>query len=160
MIISSESTNTLPQSQPVVSILLKSTTQEIEACFSTFKELRTHLTTPQAFVEQVLEQQKEGYQIHAIENENHQVVACVGFRKMTTTAWGKIVYIDDLITSESCRGRGYGTLLLNHVLNFAKENGCSQIHLDSGYNRNTAHRVYLKFGFELGAHHFWMKVNK
>lgn len=155
MIASTDNTSSSTPSQQAIPILLKSTPQEIGSCFETFKDLRPHLTTPQAFVEQVLEQQKEGYQIHAIQNENGEVVARVGFRKMTTTAWGKCVYIDDLITSESCRGRGYGTLLLNHVLNFAKENNCSQIHLDSGYNRNTAHRC-----FDLVAHHFSMKLSQ
>lgn len=32
--------------------------------------------------------------------------------------------------------------------------GCEELHLDSGVQRFPAHRLYLKFGFDIGAHYF------
>src|SRR5256885_1939357 len=108
--------------------------EEIAQCFDAFLELRPHLTDEKTFVNQVIEQQKEGYQIVAIFQET-EVVACIGFRIMTALAWGKIVYIDDLVTKSKCRGKGYGGALLGYAINFAREHGCDQVHLDTGYTR-------------------------
>ena len=73
-------------------------------------------------------------------------------------AWGRILYIDDLITREKTRGKGYGKILLDHVTKIAKEAKCNQVHLDTGYTRHAAHKVYLKHGFELNAHHLALKL--
>ncbi len=137
------------------------TPEDIARCFETIQELRPHLTDKTAFVSQVIQQQKDGYQLVAITDQsNHQVVGCIGFRIMTTLCWGKIIYVDDLITKSSCRGKGYGSDLLDHAINFAKEHGCSQVHLDTGYTRHAAHRVYLKKGFQLHAHHMQLRLNE
>jgi len=130
---------------------------DIERCFEAFLELRPHLKDPQSFVSQVLAQQKEGYEIQGI-FEGDEGVACIGFRFMTTLAWGKILYIDDLITKAKCRGSGYGGALLKHAILIAKDHGCEQIHLDTGYGRHSAHRVYLSHGFELNCHHLSLKL--
>jgi GNAT superfamily N-acetyltransferase len=122
--------------------------KEIAKAFDTFLELRSFLTDVQSFVNQVIDQQKDGYKI----------VVCIGFRIMRMLSWGRILYIDGLITKEKWRGRGYGKILLNYVTKIAKDNGCDQIHLDSGYTRYAAHKVYLKHGFEFHCHHLMLKL--
>jgi GNAT superfamily N-acetyltransferase len=77
---------------------------------------------------------------------------------MTTLAWGKILYIDDLITKNTFTGKGYGKMLLDHATKIAKDNACQQVHLDTGYTRHAAHRLYLKQGFELNCHHLVLKL--
>ena len=72
---------------------------------------------------------------------------------MNTLAWGKIIYIDDLITSSQFRSNGAGNKLLDYVIDYAKEHNCAQVHLDTGYQRNAAHKVYLAKGFQLNCHH-------
>ena len=131
--------------------------EEIGNCFDIFLELRPHLRNKEQFVAQVIKQQKETYQIAAVFEEG-QAAACIGFRVITTLAWGKIIYIDDLITGEQFRAKGYGSLLLEYAINKAKEMNCDQVHLDSGYTRNAAHKHYLKHGFELNSHHFSLKL--
>ena len=138
-------------------IHLLQTPQDIAPAFDVFLELRPYLTDIQHFTEQVLHQQQEGYRLYAI-SEGSEVVSCIGFRIMTTLAWGKIVYIDDLITKATCRGKGYGHALLDYAVQYAQDQGCVQVHLDSGYTRNTAHRVYLNHGFEIACHHFARKL--
>ena len=64
------------------------------------------------------------------------------------------MYIDDLITKERFRGKGYGKALLDYTALVAKDNECNQIHLDSGYARHEAHTLYLSYGFKLVCHHF------
>lgn len=133
------------------------TNDEIIESFDVFLELRSHLTNQESFLSQVIQQQKESYQITAV-IENDDVVACIGFRIMTTLAWGKILYIDDLITKEKFRGKGYGRILLDHAIKVVNSNECRQVHLDTGYGRHAAHRVYLNQGFELAAHHLVRKL--
>lgn len=133
------------------------TAQDIAAAFAAFLELRPALANVESFVGQVLTQQKQGYQLVAI-SEGDEIVACIGFRVMTMLAWGKFLYIDDLITKQRCRGKGYARFLLDHVTQVAKDRGCDQVHLDTGYARHTAHRVYLNHGFEFGAFHLALKL--
>jgi GNAT superfamily N-acetyltransferase len=133
------------------------THDEIAQAFDAFVELRPHLTNQHIFVAQVIEQQKEGYEMIAI-LKGDEVVTCIGFRMMTMLAWGKILYIDDLITKEIYRGKGYGKILLDLATKIAKDNECDQVHLDTGYGRHAAHRVYLNQGFELHCHHLVRKL--
>jgi GNAT superfamily N-acetyltransferase len=133
------------------------THEEIAQSFDAFWELRPHLTDKEVFVAQVMQQQKEGYEIIAA-CEQEEVVACIGFRFLTTLAWGKILYIDDLITKEKTRGKGYGKILLDHVIQIARERLCKEVHLDTGYARHAAHKVYLKQGFEFNCHHLALKL--
>ena len=62
--------------------------EEIGNCFEIFLELRPHLRNKEQFIAQVIKQQKETYQIAAI-FEEERAAACMGFRMMTTLAWGK-----------------------------------------------------------------------
>ncbi|PJF29549.1 MAG: GNAT family N-acetyltransferase [Phototrophicales bacterium] len=132
------------------------TEAEIRACYQTYHHLRPHLTE-EVFVAQVLRQMQVGFQMVAIEADG-VVVSAIGFRLLEYLAWGKIMYIDDLITHPDARGRGYGSALLQYVKDIAIANDCDAIHLDSGYQRHHAHRLYLNEGFVLSSHHFEMKL--
>jgi len=125
----------------------------LEKCFPPFAILRPHLSQ-EIFVQQVLEQISQGYHLVFIEDENHQVVAGMGYRVLTTLAWGKLIYIDDLVSLPSARKQGNGKKLLEYAKEQARLHGCSQVHLDSGYQRQDAHRLYLNCGFVLSCHHF------
>ncbi len=122
-----------------------------------FKELRPHLTDADSFLEQVQAQTKEGYTIAYIE-ENGTPVAAMGYRIMSTLAWGRFVYVDDLSTLPAHRGKGLGTALLQHAKNVAKDNACEAVHLDTGYQRQAAHKLYLNQGFTFNCHHLMFTV--
>ncbi|MBM3631943.1 MAG: GNAT family N-acetyltransferase [Alphaproteobacteria bacterium] len=79
----------------------------------------------------------KGYEIIAA-YEQEEVLARIGFRFLTTLAWGKILYIDDLITKEKTRGKGYGKILLDHVIQIARQHWYKEVHLDTGYARHAA----------------------
>lgn len=132
---------------------------QIQACFPCFQELRPHLTNITQFANQILSQQQEGYQIAFIMDAG-AVAACIGYRYLTTLAWGRILYIDDLITHPTYRGKGYGRQLLQHTIQLAKTTNCHQVHLDTGYMRHDAHRVYLNQGFNLNCHHLSLILDK
>lgn len=130
-----------------------STVEQIQSCYEVMFQLRPHLIDEQAFIEQVQRQIAEGYQLASYQ-EDGQVMAVAGFRFLEFLAWGKVLYIDDLITNSEARKNGYGGKLLKWIIEQAKQMNCDQVHLDSGPQRHDAHRLYLNHGFKIIGHHF------
>lgn len=134
-----------------VEIFLADTDAEIEACFPAFQALRPHIELP-SFLPQVRRQQAQGYRILALRHEG-MVKSAAGFRFAEFLAWGKVLYIDDLTTLPDERGQGFAGSLLDWLIAHAREYQCQAVHLDSGYARHAAHRLYLHKGFLLTSHH-------
>lgn len=134
-------------------IRFMATDEEISSCYEVLSQLRPHFTKKQDLVKQIQRQQERGYKLAScIKEEN--VVAVIGFRFLEFLSWGKVLYIDDLITDREEKRKGYAGVLLKWVIELAKKEGCDQVHLDSGYQRYDAHRLYLNHGFKITCHHF------
>ena len=131
--------------------------EDVRRCWAIFQELRPHLTEEE-FVKRWQTQREEGYCISYIEFDD-VIVAAAGFRVMNTMAWGKILYLDDLIALGIQRGRGWGTILLIWLQEKARIEQCDGMHLDTGYQRHAAHKAYLRNGFELNCHHLAWDVS-
>lgn len=129
------------------------TPAQIRACYFVMHQLRPHLLNEQAFIDQVQRQIAQGYHLTYLQEEQG-VKALVGFRFLEFLAWGKVLYIDDLITDANARKSGSASKLLQWVITQAKHKGCDQVHLDSGPARHDAHRLYLNHGFHIIGHHF------
>lgn len=138
------------------SIFIAETDADLQACFAAFKELRPHLSAAE-FVPQIRRQQVQGYQVLALRSDG-EVKSAAGFRLGEFLAWGKILYVDDLTTLASERGRGYAGQLLDWLIDHAKTNACKALHLDSGYTRHAAHRLYLRKGLQLSSHHMALEL--
>lgn len=126
--------------------------------FAAMRELRTHLSSLEDFVEQVDRVQRPaGYRLVGVfPDDGTDAVAVAGFRLSTSLSWGRHIYIDDLSTVPSARRRGFASELLGWIHAEAQRLGCDQVHLDSGVgpSRFAAHRLYLNSGYVLSAHHF------
>lgn len=133
-------------------VLLLESDTELDAVGEVLLQLRPQydLTNLKS---QIKKQQKTGYQI-AYVTDNSGVLAVAGFVVGEKLAWGKHIYIDDLVTSESHRSTGAGSVLISWFKQYAKTNSCQQIHLDSGVQRFAAHRFYLRERFDISSHHF------
>ncbi|NUM56913.1 MAG: GNAT family N-acetyltransferase [Candidatus Hydrogenedentes bacterium] len=136
--------------------LLADTNALTEFARSILRELRPHLTDD-LLVEQIQRQMSNGYRVAVLEH-NGEPKAVAGFRFGEFLAWGRIMYVDDLVVKETERGNGYGGQLLEWLMAHARENGCAQFHLDSGTHRLDAHRFYKAHGMELSSYHFGMKL--
>lgn len=130
------------------------TEAEIEACYPVMHELRPHLSKEE-FVSRVLEQRRQGYELAYVE-EDGQPVALAGYRVGQNLAWGKFLYVDDLVTASAHRSRGHGATLLRWLREQAAARGCDQLHLDSGVQRLDAHRFYQREGMQISSYHFKM----
>ncbi len=125
---------------------------EIEACFPLMQALRPDIEKHQ-FVTRIRRQEDAGYRL-AYLVDSDVLVAVAGFRVVENLAWGRFLYIDDLITSEERRSEGYGSALMTWLEDYALKNDCSQIHLDSAFHREDAHRFYERLGMSKTGFHF------
>jgi len=128
------------------------TDKEIEKCFAVMSELRTHLVKG-TFMNTVRDMETDGYKLAFIEDSG-VVVAVAGYRIYTNLFMGKHLYVDDLVTSEKIRSNGYGEKMINWLREVAINNQCHYYHLDSGTQRDQAHKFYFKQGFTIASFHF------
>lgn len=138
-------------------IKIAQTEQEIAACFPVMVQLRKHLFAD-SFVEQIQELIAHGYQLAYLQEEG-QVVAVAGFKIDRNLYAGKHLYVEDLVTCEKQRSKGYGERLMNWLNEYARNNQCQVLHLDSGVQRHGAHRFYLKQRLDIVSHHFLRVIN-
>jgi GNAT superfamily N-acetyltransferase len=129
---------------------------EISACYPVMRELRPHITEEQ-FLYRVRKQERAGYRL-AFVQESNRVVAVAGFRVCENLAWGRFLYVDDLVTLSEYRSKGYGSKLLSWIKEQGEREGCEAIHLDSGIHREDAHRFYEREGMSVSSFHFVLKV--
>ena len=133
-------------------IELARTDRQIQDCFATMVQLRTHLAAGD-FVTRVRRMEGEGYQLAAL-RVGARVEAVAGFRVFENLHTGRLLYVDDLVTSTDARSRGHGARLLEWLARYAVEQGCVAIELDSGTQRHQAHRFYFREGMHIANYHF------
>ena len=124
------------------------TRNEIMEAFPVMSQLRTHIDET-AYLELVSEaQEKEGYKMFALFDDN-DLVAVIGFRPMITLYYGRFIWVCDLVTDVNKRSGGYGEKLLSYIHKWAKENKYESVALSSGLQRTDAHRFYEnKMGYD------------
>jgi GNAT superfamily N-acetyltransferase len=125
---------------------------EIDRCFPVMRQLRPMLVAGE-FVGRIQTQQAEGYQLAFLEVDD-AIVSVAGFRFQTLLWSGKTLYVDDLVTDEGARSKGYGESMLTWLIALAKEAGCTTFMLDSGTHRYEAHAFYFLHGLRISDFHF------
>ncbi|HEX8558877.1 MAG TPA: GNAT family N-acetyltransferase [Pyrinomonadaceae bacterium] len=139
-----------------VKIALAVGDEEIRGCHAVMSELRPHVPA-EDFLPRVRRQMESaGYKLAYLDDGGVKAVA--GFRVSECLAWGKFVYVDDLVSKDGERSKGYGGQLFDWLVEYARAEGCDQFHLDSGVHRFAAHRFYLNRRMFIEAHHFGLKL--
>jgi len=137
-------------------LALVSNEMDIRRCCSVLRQLRPHLEES-AMVDQIVRQQAAGYLLAYFESD--QVIRSVaGFRYSENLAYGKFMYVDDLVTNSDDRSQGFGKLLFDWLVAAARERGCEVLALDSGVQRFGAHRFYLVNRMSIMSHHFTLRL--
>ena len=136
-------------------ILTVTSDADIQQCYPIMSQLRPHIAS-EDFLPQIKTQMADGYMLACIK-KGDLVVAVAGFRIGRNLAWGKHLYVDDLVTDSNNRSGGYGRKMIDWIILFAKEKSCEQLHLDSGTQRIEAHKFYKREGLDLASYHFSKK---
>ncbi len=130
-----------------------STDKEIEATFPVMSQLRHHLEKGEYLSTIRRMETLDGYRLAAV-FDGGEVRCVAGYRISEFLAYGKIIYVDDLITDENTRSANLGGRLLEWLTEEARRNGCKQLHLDSGVQRHEAHRFYFRKNMKIMNYHF------
>ena len=139
-------------------VKLATTDHDIRRCFAVMRQLRPHLMDEADFVARCRVQMAEaGWTlIHVADGDT--VAAVAGFRIQHMLHSGKTLYVDDLVTAEDQRGKGFGEALMAWMESHAREQGCETFSLDSGTQRTGAHKFYFRLGLPITAFHFAKKL--
>jgi len=120
------------------------TDEEILEAFEAMAELRPELVRGE-FVGRVREQAGHGFELAAGFVEGRIVVA-TGYRVTASLAWGRHLFVDDLVTLASEQGKGYGTEMIEWFKIEGRAAGVERVYLDS---RASAVGFYEKVGFTM-----------
>lgn len=113
--------------------------------FATFEKLPNKMTNT---VEAMLEETDliKGY---VATNEKEEIIAYVTCFFAYYTWTGKSMYLEDLYVTQTYRGKGIGTLLINKVIELAKTEKCKKLKWQvSGWNQ-PAIDFYKSLGAEI-----------
>lgn len=86
--------------------------------------------------------------------DDGQVRAIALWRVFETTYCGRRLEIEDLVSDEAHRSKGYGAAMLRWLHDQAVALGCPTTTLISGTHRTRAHRFYFREGYAITAFHF------
>ncbi|HLX22744.1 MAG TPA: GNAT family N-acetyltransferase [Usitatibacter sp.] len=85
---------------------------------------------------------------------NDDVAGITVFRVLEKTHSGRDLYCDDLVTDETRRSTGVGHALVRYMEGIGRERGCDTFSLDSGAQRQQAHKFYFREGLVITSFHF------
>lgn len=130
--------------------------EEIQAVWPIIHQLRDHLDF-ETFSERYAEiYEGANYRIVVLQ-VGDDIRGAAGFRFYTNLYCGNTLYIDDLVTADAWRSKGYGGELVKYLEGVAESIGANAVRLDSAIHRADAHRFYEREGFEFTSKHY-MKV--
>lgn len=131
--------------------------EDILSTSEVMRQLRPHIA-PNDYLPRVRRMMdSQGFRLAAV-RDNGVVRAVAGYRYMEMLYCGHILYVDDLITDERGRSKGYGKRLLDWLREEARAKKCDELHLDSGVQREHAHRFYFRENLTITAYHFRVKL--
>ena len=130
---------------------------DIRRCAGVMQQLRPAIGEDEFLVRAKRQQADEKWRLAYLE-DGGEVVAVTGFRILDCMATGKTLYVDDLVTHEDRRSKGYGEKLLIWMEQLAREEGCAVLRLDSGTHRTGAHKFYFRMGMPIVSFHFMKKL--
>ncbi len=130
---------------------------DLERCYPLMKELRPHLSYEDYLTIYDDAHSTGGYEIVAIE-ENGEILAVMGYRFLSDFVRGKHLYIDDLVTAEKARSKGWGRELLRFAEELAYTNGCKSLRLCTGVENERGVSFYERNGWVKRAFAFTKKL--
>ncbi len=140
--------------KPVIKIA--TSLEEIERCYPVLAELRPHLDADR-FVETVQRLTRDvGFRLVYLTDGNIKAVA--GYRVSEWLHSGRYLEIEDLVTSQAERSKGYGQILFSWLTIEAQRLGCNQLRLISGVSRTDAHRFYERQGMLFEGKYFSLNI--
>lgn len=88
-----------------------------------------------------------------------RVVGMLSGAYRTRLNWPTLeLWLADFSVTESARGYDAGRALMDEAIARARQRGCHRVRLESGHQRQVAHRLYQSLGFEDGGVYFILNL--
>ena len=87
-------------------------------------------------------------QLFALRVGNRVVGMVSLLRTVSTAEGGEVFWLEDLIVADEFRGRGLGSELLRHAIEFARQEGVPRITVLTDLENNSAQKLYKRHGFK------------
>ncbi|HEV7490914.1 MAG TPA: GNAT family N-acetyltransferase [Rhodanobacteraceae bacterium] len=121
------------------------------------RQLRPHL--PQDYAGKMRRVFADGARM-CVAIRDGDVVGVAVHRIHENTFDGVQMYVDDLVADEGRRSQGIGKALMDHLQRLAREAGCGKFNLDSGTQRQQAHKFYFREGMVVTSFHFGKSLER
>src|SRR4051812_43853995 len=110
-----------------MTIEIAETDEQIAATFEVMHQLPPHLERAD-YVPLIPRLMPEGYRL-AVLTADGQVRAVAGYRRQTQLYCDRLLVLDDFVTDERVRSRGYGKALLDWLKAEGRRQGCTELQL-------------------------------
>ena len=68
---------------------------------------------------------------------------------------GKQLEVDNVFILPEYQSSGYGAVFFDHIEDWAKENHCNTVELNTYVENTRSHKFYFKEGYTILGYHFW-----
>ena len=120
--------------------------KELQTVYDVLSQLRVDLSYKE-FEDLIYDMRHMKYRMIGIMDAD-ELITYAGVAVQTNLYHKRHLYVFDLITDEKYQGKGYGKMMLDYLVDYAKMGMCENIVLSSGFQREDAHRFYEKNGFD------------
>jgi GNAT superfamily N-acetyltransferase len=116
-----------------------------------FREFSVYQKLPERMKNSLEKMEEEREYLHAFvaETETNKIIGYVTWFYTYFTWSGKGMYIDDLYVKPEFRGTGIGKLLMNKIIELARDSKCHKLRWQVSHWNKTAIAFYEKLGAEL-----------
>ena len=120
--------------------------KELYTVYDVLSQLRVDLSYKE-FEDLIYDMRHMDYKMIGI-MDGEELITYSGVTVQTNLYHKRHLYVFDLVTDEKYRDKGYGKMMLDYLVDYAKMGMCENIVLSSGFAREDAHKFYEKNGFD------------
>ena len=131
--------------------------KELQTVYDVLSQLRVDLSYTE-FEDLIYDMRHMEYKMLGI-MDKEELITYAGVAVQTNLYHKRHLYVFDLVTDEKYQGKGYGKMMLEYLLDYAKMGMCENIVLSSGFARENAHKFYEKNGFDKKSYVFVKTLN-
>jgi len=96
-----------------------------------------------------MKEEKEFFNCWVVEIPDNRIVGYVSYFFCYYTWIGKSMYMEDLYVKQEFRGKGIGTILIEKLIQYAKDSGCHKLRWQVSNWNTSVIEFYKKIGAQI-----------